>query len=148
MTLVSLPVAVPGLEVPLDGRAQTARLLVTGPVLTLPAPENEYAEDIAEAGWLLRSLQTGQPVSGGATGWVPPEVRHLRTRLKSCEEGDGLALDLLEDLSSQGFVLAEIVLREGDESRVAFWRQALEELGAEKYEPWPQDGYAMYRLPR
>jgi hypothetical protein len=148
MTLVSLPVAVPGLEVPLDGRAQTARLLVTGPVLTLPAPENEYAEDIAEAGWLLRSLQTGQPVSGGATGWVPPEVRHLRTRLKSCEEGDGLALDLLADLSSQGFVLAEIVLREGDESRVAFWRQALEELGAEKYEPWPQDGYAMYRLPR
>ena len=147
MGLVSLPVAVPGLTLPLDGRPSPGRLALAGPVLTLPAPENEYAEDVAEAGWLVRSLHTGQPVSGGATGWVPPEVRRLRTRLKSCEEGDGSAGELLMEMARQGFVAAELVLRPGDEARLEFWRTALVESGAELCEPWPHPMYEMYRLP-
>ena len=124
VAIISIPVAVPGLSLPLDGRHRAGILPLSGPVLTLPAPENEYAEDVEEAAWLLRALQTGQPVSGGATGWVPPEVRHLRTRLKSCEEGDGSAHELLREMAQQGFVAAELVLRPGDERRLEFWRRA------------------------
>ena len=57
LTFVSLPAAVPSLPVPLDGHLRTGTVAATGPILTLPAPENEYAEDVTEALWLARALR-------------------------------------------------------------------------------------------
>lgn len=147
LALVSIPVQVPGLTVLLDGRPATPLFNQSGAVLTLPAPENEYAEDISEARWLLRSLMTGQPVTGGATGWVPPEVISLRTRLKACEEGDLDPIQVFQDMEANGVVSVELTHRPGDDGRLVFWQQALKEFGAERSEPWPNSLYMMYRLP-
>ncbi len=143
--LLSLPAAVPGLKVPLDGRPGLT-VSQRSAVLTLPAPATEYDEDRTEALWLARTLTTGQPVTGGATGWVPPEIRELRTSLLHCEEGKTKATDLLAEMKKQGIVWAEIALRPGDQKRIGFWRDALREAGAVRDDVWPQAGYEMYRL--
>jgi hypothetical protein len=147
LVLVSLPAAVPGVKVPLTGRPVWPAFPQPGPVVTLPAPETEYVEDATEALWIARALSTGQPVSGGATGWVPPEIIDLRLRLKSCEEGRLDPESLLAEWKKQGFVSAEIALRPGDELRTDFWRATLLAAGAIRSEPWPHPGYEMYLLP-
>ncbi len=141
--LLSFPAAVPSLVVPMDGRAGLVASSGGG-VLTLPAPVFMKDEDRTEALWLLRSLTTGLPVTGGTSGWVPPEVRHLRSRISNCEEGRESAADLLSEMRAKGISRAEIALGLGDEKRVTFWRDALVQVGAVREDPWPQAGYEMY----
>jgi len=147
MTVMAFPAGVPARSMPLDGRLMAGLLPVEGPVLSLPAPENEWAEDPAEARWLVRALMIGRPVSGGATGWVPPSVVDLRTRLKQCETGAQAVGEVLGDLQRQGFTMAEIVQRPGDDERVAFWRTALRDFGARPDEIWPHPDYETWLLP-
>jgi hypothetical protein len=144
--LVSLPAAIPSLPVPLEGRPGP-RVDGAGPVLTLPAPATEDDEDRTEALWLTRSLTTGQAVTGGAIGWVPPEIRLLRSRMADCEEGREEVDDFLVETRNAGIGWMEIALRPGDEKRVTFWRDALLNAGAVRDDPWPQVGYEMYRFP-
>jgi hypothetical protein len=118
-----------------------------GPVVTLPAPPTEYDEDVTEALWIARTLETGQPVTGGATGWVPPEIVAFRVQLEDCENGRLDPSTLLEDWKDLGIVSAEIALRPGDERRTDFWRETLLAAGAVRSEPWPRPGYEMYLLP-
>jgi hypothetical protein len=147
LILVSLPAEVPALKVPLAGHTVWPSFPQTGPVVTLPAPATEYVEDVTEALWIARVLETGQPVTGGATGWVPPEIVEFRVRLKACEEGELDPVLLLADWKDQGIVSAEIALRPGDELRTDFWRETLMSAGAVLSEPWPHPGYEMYLLP-
>lgn len=143
--LLSLPAAVPSVPVPMDGHPGPV-VTMAGAVLTLPAPATEYDEDATEALWLLRSLKTGLPVSGGVSGWVPPEVRFMRIRLLNCENGRESAADFLSQLRASGFSRAEIAIRHNDKKRVTFWRDALVEFGAVRDDTWPQAGYEMYRF--
>jgi hypothetical protein len=147
LVLVSLPAAVPSLEVPLTGRPLWPAFPQTGAVVTLPAPPTEYKEDVTEALWIARVLETGQPVTGGATGWVPPEIVDFRIRLEECEMGNRDPAQLFADWKEMGIVSAEIALRPGDERRTDFWRRTLLDAGAVRREPWPRPGYEMYRLP-
>ena len=147
LVLVSLPGGVPAMKVPLAGYAVPPALFQPGPVVTLPAPATEYDEDVTEALWIARTLETGQPVTGGATGWVPPQIIAFRVQLKDCEEGRQEPATLLAAWKDMGIVSAEIALREGDERRTDFWRQTLLEAGAVRSEPWPHPGYEMYVLP-
>ncbi len=147
MTILAFPAGAPSRPMSLDGYAQPGLFPQVGPVLSLPAPENEWAEDIVEGRWLVRALMIQQPVSGGATGWVPPEIVSLRDTLKQCEEGRIAAVDVLREMKARGFVSAEIVRRPGDERRMAFWRQALTEYGASRQDPWPHPDYETYLLP-
>jgi hypothetical protein len=149
LALVSVPMGVPAMDVPLDGHLN-GRLgvlgLLEGPVATLPAPVDEYAEDVIEALWLARALETGRSVTGGATGWVPPEIVALRSRLRRCEEGGEDPRALLTEWRTQGITTVEIALRPGD-PRVDFWRGVLHEEGAKRVTTWPRSGYEMYLLP-
>ena len=145
LVLVSLPMGVPSLAVGPTGAPYHENKVPPGPVATVPAPENEYAEDVTEALWLARALEIGRPVTGGATGWVPPEVIALRTRLKACEEGREEAADLFLEWKAAGIRLVEIALRP-DDARAEFWRAALTEYGARRIAPWPREGYETYRL--
>ena len=123
LILVSLPAAVPALKVPLDGRPVWPAFPQAGPVVTLPAPPTEYDEDVTEALWIARALETGQPVTGGATGWVPPEIVDFRVQLEDCEDGEMDPVRLLASWKDMGIVSAEIALRPGDERRTDFWRE-------------------------
>jgi hypothetical protein len=147
LVLVSLPAAVPSLEVPFDGHLRWPAIPQDGPVVTLPAPPTEYDEDVTEALWIARTLETGQPVTGGATGWVPPEIVEFRVELRHCEEGRLAPAELMAAWKKMGIVSAEIALRPGDESRTDFWRRTLLAAGAVRSEPWPREGYEMYLLP-
>jgi hypothetical protein len=147
LILVSLPAAVPALKVPLEGRPRWPVFPQTGPVVTLPAPATEYDEDVTEALWIARTLETGQPVTGGATGWVPPEIVDFRVQLKACEDGLLTPPRLFSAWKDLGIVSAEIALRPGDERRTDFWRETLLGAGAIRSEPWPHPGYEMYLLP-
>lgn len=147
LILVSLPGGVPSLPVPLSGRPMWPAFPQPGPVVTLPAPANEWAEDVTEALWIARAQETGQPVTGGATGWVPPEIIDFRVQLKNCEEGRVDPALLLAAWKDMGMVSAEIALRPGDEQRTDFWRDVLVSAGAVRREPWPRTGYEMYLLP-
>ena len=147
LILVSLPAAVPVLKVPLEGRLLSPAFPQSGPVVTLPAPETEYVEDVVEALWITRLLETGQPVTAGVTGWVPPEIVDFRLQLKACEDGEldpALIFAAWKDL---GIVSAEIAFRPGDDRRTDFWREILLAAGAVRSEPWPHPGYEMYLLP-
>ncbi len=147
LILVSLPAAVPALKVPIVGRPLWPAFPQEGPVVTLPAPPTEYDEDVTEALWIARSLETGQPVTGGATGWVPPEIVDFRVKLADCENGRLAFAEVLAAWKDMGIVSAEIALRPGDERRTDFWRETLLAAGAVKSEPWPRLGYEMYILP-
>jgi len=148
--IVSMPAAVPAVKVPLKGLLESPAKIPgntafqPGPVLTLPAPALEFDEDRTEALWLTRSLTTGQPVTGGASGWVPPEVRTLRSRMLDCEEGRDKASVIFAEMRAKGIVRAEIALRPNDEKRITFWRDALLSAGAVRQDLWPQVGYEMY----
>ena len=146
LTLLALPAGIPNLKVDFSMQ-ETVPALATGPVLSLPAPLYEYQEDRVEGAWLLRALEFGQPVTGGATGWVPPEIIALRARLNDCEEGRADPAELLSDMKDRGIVAAEIVQRPGDEVRTGFWREALEAFGAVPVTVAPRPSYRMYRLP-
>jgi len=147
LILVSLPAAVPAMKVPTTGRPVWPAFPQTGPVVTLPAPPTEYDEDVTEALWIVRVLETGQPVTGGATGWVPPEIVDFRVRLADCENGRLAFADLMSTWKDMGIVSAEIALRPGDERRTNFWRETLLGAGAVRSEPWPRLGYEMFLLP-
>jgi len=144
MVLMSLPMGVPWVAVPVTGGPMAAGVRPTGPVLTLPAPVNEYAEDQTEALWIARALELGQPVTGGATGWVPPQVMAFRKRLQGCEEGTEDGEKFLTEMRAAGFAWAEVALRPGDEHRSEFWRETLRLSGAVavKYEERP--GYMTF----
>lgn len=144
--LLGLPGAVPSQTIPFD-RTPPGPAAAAGPVLTLPAPRNEYREDRTEASWLMRAMEIKRPVTGGATGWVPPEVVALRARMFDCERGAQDAQLLLREMRSAGVILAEIALREDDDERIAFWRAALRKHGARPVETVPRTGYETYRLP-
>ena len=147
LVLVSLPAAVPSMEVPFEGHPKWPAFPQDGPVVTLPAPPTEYVEDVTEALWIARTLETGQPVTGGVTGWVPPEIVVFRAKLQQCEEGRLDPAVLMGSWKEMGIVSAEIALRPGDERRTDFWRETLLAAGAVRSEPWPQAGYEMYLLP-
>ena len=147
LVLVSLPAGVPTVPIPLDGRLNPGTSDLTGPVLTLPAPNGRQFEDQAEALWLTRALETGQPVTSGVSGWVPPETRSLRETLHACEMGQADPVAVLARMKVLGCTRAEIVLRPGDQERTRFWYQALSSIGAERDEPWARPGYLMFRLP-
>lgn len=147
LVLVSLPAGVPSVPIPLDGRLRSGTSELGGPVLTLPAPTGRQFEDQAEALWLTRALETGQPVTGGVTGWVPPETSSLRETLHACEMGQADPVTVLARMKVLGCTRAEIVLRTGDQERTRFWYQTLRSIGAERDEPWVRPGYMMFRLP-
>jgi hypothetical protein len=147
LVLVSLPAAVPSMEVPFDGYPKWPAFPQNGPVVTLPAPPTEYDEDVTEALWIARTLETGQPVTAGVTGWVPPEIVVFRAKLQQCEEGRLDPAVLMASWKEMGIVSAEIALRPGDDRRTDFWRETLLVAGAVRSEPWPQPGYEMYLLP-
>lgn len=143
LLLVSLPAAVPALRLPLDAvRVADAG---TGPVFTAPAPAVEYDEDVVEAAWWLRALQTGRPATGGVSGWVPPEIRSLRARMARCETGGADPLALLREQVALGCTGFELALRP-DDPRVGFWRDGFRRFGAEPTDGAP-DGYETWRLP-
>ncbi|MFH2052360.1 MAG: hypothetical protein ABIK96_07810 [bacterium] len=144
LTLVSLPAGVPAVKVPLAGRPEPGP--ARGPVLTLPAPVNEYAEDRTEALWIARAIELGAPVTGGATGWVPPEIVAFRERLAACEQGREDAGEFLAGMRRQGYLWVELALREYDGVRVDFWRRALDAAGAEPVDSDAVQGYEMYRF--
>jgi hypothetical protein len=146
LTLLSLPVQVPAVDLEVDGR-----LLPVGPtgraaVLTLPAPANEFAEDQTEARWLLRAMSTGRATTGGTSGWEPPEVAELRRRLAACEKGQSDASALLTEMRLAGYGWVELALRPGDGARLDFWRSALNENGARRLDDQPHVLYETYRL--
>jgi hypothetical protein len=146
LTLVSLPGGVPAREVALTGRPVKSAEAPPGAVATLPAPRDEYAEDVTEALWLARALAIQRPVTGGATGWVPPEIVALRSRLEACEEGREDPAGVIAEWRAAGIRTVEIALRP-DDPRVAFWRGVLASEGATRISPWPQPGYETWRLP-
>ncbi len=145
MALMSLPAGVPAVAVPVTGVPLASGPHPTGPVLTLPAPINEYAEDRTEALWIARALELGQPVTGGATGWVPPEIVAFRTRLHACETGAEDAGKFMAELRTRGFHWVEIALRPGDEQRIKFWRKVLLQSGAVVVANVERPGYETYR---
>ncbi len=143
MIFVSLPAAIPSVEIGWDGHP--AFIANTGgAVLTLPAPAHEYDEDRTEARWLIRSLVTGLPVTGGTSGWVPPEIKFFRIRLLECEAGREDPENLFHEMRSQGMARVEIAIRQGDDRRIEFWRAALTRNGAVRDDLWPVQGYEMY----
>ncbi len=142
--LYSWPAGIPAVAVEWDGRVVANP--VDGPVLSLPAPWHEYEEDRIEGAWLLRALEVGQPFTGGATGWVPPQVSRLRQRLHACEAGRESPRALFAAMQVRGIRYAELALRPGDDQRIDFWRKALREYGAVPIQAAPRPGYQTYRL--
>ncbi|MFH1844520.1 MAG: hypothetical protein ABIF77_15075 [bacterium] len=146
MTAVRLPDVDPARDPLVDSPS--------GPVLTLPAPPDEFAEDLREVSWLFRVLHHGHPVTGGVSGWVPHATRDLRQVLAACEAGETEPVRLLADLRADGIELVELALVpaavSGDlvypetlgspdtlagsqdinqDSRLEFWRQVLTQAG-------------------
>ncbi len=146
MALMALPMGVPAVAVPVRGYLLPVGQRATGPVLTLPAPVNEYAEDRTEALWIARAQELGRPVTGGATGWVPPPVIALRDRIHDCTGDEALARAFLRRQPQQGIREVELALRPGD-GRVDFWRRQLQAVGAVSISGEDNPGYQRYRLP-
>ncbi len=144
MGWLALPMGLPAVAVPVMGRFLSSSPKLLGPVLTLPAPANEYAEDQTEALWIARAQELGQPVTGGATGWVPPEIIKFRTHLLDCEKGRAEVSVFLAEMRGAGITGAEIALRPGDEARIRFWRHALLQAGAVRVIHNSRSGYETY----
>jgi len=126
----SAPRGLEAMPLGFDGTPRANTTLPAGPLLTLPAPRDEYAEDRVEAQWLLWSLETGRPVTGGVSGWEAPPTRALRASLFACESGARDPGPLLEKMRAEGVVGAVIVHRPGDDARTGYWRARLLESGA------------------
>jgi hypothetical protein len=146
LTLLSLPVKLPALDLGTEGRLASVPNRDRMAVLTLPAPATEYEEDFFEARWLLRAMVTGSRVTGGASGWVPPEIVDLRQRLAACEQDPDAAVGLLTEWKEKGYVQVELVLRNDDQERVDFWRKVLVKTGARLSNTWPHEDYEFYEL--
>ena len=143
LLLESWPAGVPAVVIPDAG---TPPPTTAGAVLTLPAPADVYGEDAREAAWLLRALATGRPVTGGASGWVPPGARALRRDLAACERGERDPRELLAELRDVGVTSAQ--WRAGDpDPRLDFWRAALRTAGAVPGGTLPGDGFETWDLP-
>lgn len=144
----SVPMGLRAMPIPVDGRAgadPVGAALPSGAVLTLPAPATERDEGPIEALWLHRALATGHPVTGGVSGWVPPETRALRSRLAACEAGEADPQRLLADLAGEGVVAAEIAVADGSPASVAYWESAFDSLGWRPRSSVP--GYRLYLPP-
>lgn len=140
----SWPARVPAVAIPDAGRPPAG--VREGAVLTLPAPPDVHAEDAREAAWLLRALDTGRAVTGGASGWVPPVTAALRGDLAACERGEMDPGPLLARLRAGGVTSAE--MRAGDpDPRLVFWREALGAAGAEARPPSAGDGFETWDWP-
>jgi hypothetical protein len=125
LLLESAPVAVPALELPRWPREAPC---CGAPLLSLPAPADEAAEDLTEALWLHRALASGRPVTGGVSGWVPPWTRDLRRALARLEASGGPADSLLAELARLDVREAEIA-PSAQPARMAFWRRLLRDRG-------------------
>jgi hypothetical protein len=143
LLLESWPAGVPAVAIPDAG---TPPPTTAGAVLTLPAPADVYGEDAREAAWLLRALATGRPVTGGASGWVPPATRALRRDLAACERGERDPRELLAELRGRGVTSAQMRADDPD-PRLEFWRAALRTAGAVPGSSQPHDGFEMWDLP-
>ena len=138
--LESVPVGL--IAAPVDPAWSATTVLAAGPVLTLPAPATEQQENATEVAWLHRAVATGQPVTGGVSGWVPPATRRLRERLAACEAGREDPRVLLDQLRAAGVVAAELAVRSAAPRQVAFWDSVLI---AEHYRPHVSGpGYRRY----
>lgn len=146
MVLMSLPMGVPAQAVPMTGRPLPVALQATGPVLTLPGVVNEYAEDRTEALWMTRAQELAQPVTGGATGWVPPETVAFRTATFACVGNDSLAVRFLRQAVQRGIAEVEIALTSGD-TAAGFWRDVLQRHGAIRISGGDIPGHERYRMP-
>lgn len=127
LLLESWPVAVPSVDIPVWGRPDSPDPLAglpAGAVLTLPAPPDEYAEDLTEATWLHRSLSHGHRVTGGVSGWVPPVTRELRIRLAACVAGSLGFDNVWAELQAAGVHYIEIA-EDADADRGGTWRRLL-----------------------
>ena len=141
MGLLAIPTAVDGRP----GRYALPADLGPGAILTLPAPPTEAQEGPTEARWVLRALATGRPVTGGVSGWVPPETRRLRSLLAACEAGERSPRAVLDSLAAAGIAGAEVCTTGGEPQRAAFWRGVLDSLGGPGTATAP--GYVFYALP-
>ncbi len=146
LALMSLPMGLPAVSVPVTGRLLPAAGRATGPVLTLPAPVNEYAEDQVEALWIARAQELGRPVTGGATGWVPPPIVAFRNVIQACTGHEDEAREFLHRQRDRGLGEVALALRPGD-ARVGFWRRQLQAVGAIPISGSNNPGYERYRLP-
>jgi len=142
LLLESLPAGVPTLALDDQSLARPVPSR-TEAVLTLPAPLNEYAEDHREARWLWRALNTGRPVTGGVTGWVPPGSRDLRRELAACEQGTGNVDDLFAHLAGTGITRVEM-FADDDDPRLAYWRTTLRQAVGESR---TEDGVEIFDMP-
>ncbi|MEZ4387309.1 MAG: hypothetical protein R3D98_06965 [Candidatus Krumholzibacteriia bacterium] len=127
----SVPMGMRAIPLPVDGRTDTAAVesAAPGAVLVVPAPATEADETADGAFWLHRALATGQPVTDGLSGWVPPTARRLRARLQDCEAGRLAVPALLDSLRAAGIVGAEVSEHGADPRRATFWEGALESAG-------------------
>jgi len=144
LLLESWPARVPAVAIPDAG---TPPPDAAGAVLTLPAPPDVYGEGPQEAAWLLRALDTGRAVTGGASGWVPPATRELRRDLAACERGELDPRRLLAVLGAGGVTSAEMRADDPD-PRLDFWRHALRTAGAVPRRPQDAGVFETWDLPR
>jgi hypothetical protein len=138
----SLPARLPvvDLAAPATGAGAWSGL-PTGAVLTLPAPPDEAGEDRLEALWWHRMLMHGHPVTGGVSGWVPPQTRGLRRQLVACQQGLSKPGDLLAQLAAEGVRYVELAAT-ADSVTVGYWQNVLAGLG---YRGRPAgDGYRLF----
>ncbi|MDD5718149.1 MAG: hypothetical protein PHQ53_00505 [Candidatus Krumholzibacteria bacterium] len=143
--LESVPMGLLAVPVRVDGRPGSQPLparVPAGAVLTLPAPATEQDEDATEVLWLHRALATGRPVTGGVSGWVPPQTERLRALLAACEAGCADPLVVLADLRAQGIAGVEMAVAGADSVRVAYWDSVLSEAGYRSFATVP--GYLFY----
>ena len=129
LLLESVPVGVPSLTL-IDQSPSRDVALRKDAVLTLPAPPDQYSEDLRESRWLWRSLATGRPVTGGVSGWVPPRTRDLRRRLAACERGELAPAPVFAELAATGVRRVEMFADDTD-PRLDFWRAYLTRVAGE-----------------
>lgn len=144
LVVESIPFGLPAADLGFDGTRRPIASVPPGPLLTLPAPRTEYEEDATEARWLLWALEADRRVTGGVSGWVPPEARALRQDLFGCEQGTMDAFAFLADMKSTGIVGAVIAIRPEDGKRIAFWKSLLIESGATLVEDQARNNYEIY----
>lgn len=147
LAFTSLPAALSAVAVPFRISTSASTPGPGLPVLSLPSVPDPLTADPVEALWLARALETGRPVTGGATGWEPPTAEALRARLTACENGAANGGDLLRELRREGYELVEVAARPGDDARMAYWNRVLRQMGAVVDPGWPRRGYVTWRLP-
>ena len=147
LLIESVPYNLPAMELGFTGERRPITSIPAGPLLSLPAPRSEVEEDHMEVSWLLWSLETERRVTGGATGWVPPDVARFRKELYRREQGQGNPVKFIDGVRAKGVVGAVIALRPGDDERISFWREQLARSGAVRSDEDVGDSYELYYWP-